>query len=667
MNLTVTARIAGGSGLVIVLLIALTFTGLSGVSSIDEGLTAVTDKSTPMLIAGSENVSSLLKATVEVNRFHQSRVTSELTDFEANYQSLMKSNKSSGQSLALAAQQYPEVLSSLDESKKAIAQFSELVPQVFEKHRRDLSLGDNVSGMRGEFEDVADELDSLLYDFSEDLGSGDTASVLQSMSNMVREATVTVTDVLVSTDPTVVDSAIRDITALVKDFDGKFSQVKGNSQATNNDYYADTEAAINKFRKLTNDSGNILETYALQLDIRAQAKQQLVESDVSATDAQAHLNNVFSKVKGLTQSIKEDAGDKVSSSRTLLISFAVIAILVAAGVNYWVLQSVTSPLNEVLRVITKLSKGDLTEKVEVHSEDELGKLSNGFNDLIDALRSMLKEIGSSSEQLSASAEQTAAISSQSSQNINYQKEQTDMIATAMTEMTATVDEVANSANNTLLEVQKANKETVDGQSVVQDSISTINKLASEIESAAVVIDKLDQYSTNIGAVLDVIRGIADQTNLLALNAAIEAARAGEQGRGFAVVADEVRTLASKTQESTSEIQEMIERLQTGTREAVTVMESSRSEAQNSVEQTATAGETLGKITQAVSVINDMSTHIASAAEEQSSVSQEMHQNVSSISEMADSTAQGASENLEASQELARLAEHMQKLVSRFKY
>ena len=667
MNLTVTARIAGGSGLVIVLLIALAFTGLSGVSSIDEGLTAVTDKSTPMLISGSENVSSLLKATVEVNRFHQSRVASELADYEANYQNLMKKNTTSGNSLAEAAEEYPEVLSSLSESKKAVAKFSEIVPQLFEKHRKDLSLGGRVNSMRGEFEDVADELDSLLYDFSEDLGSGEASNLLRSMSNMVREATVTITDVLVSSDPGVVDSAIRDITALVKDFEGKFSQVKGNATATSNDYYADTQAAINKFKKLTSDSGNILDTYAQQLSVRAQAKQQLDDSDAVATEAQAHLNNVFTKVKALTRSIKEDAGDKVSSSRTLLISFAVIAILVAAGVNYWVLQSVTSPLNEVLRVINKLSKGDLTEKVEVYSEDELGKLSNGFNDLIDALRSMLKEIGSSSEQLSASAEQTAAISSQSSQNINYQKEQTDMIATAMTEMTATVDEVANSANNTLLEVQKANKETVDGQSVVQDSINTINKLASEIESAAVVIDKLDQYSTNIGAVLDVIRGIADQTNLLALNAAIEAARAGEQGRGFAVVADEVRTLASKTQESTSEIQEMIERLQTGTREAVNVMESSRRGAQNSVEQTATAGETLEKITQAVSVINDMSTHIASAAEEQSSVSQEMHQNVSSISEMADSTAQGAAENLEASQELARLAEHMQKLVGKFKY
>ena len=575
MNLTVTARIAGGSGLVILLLVALSFTGLSGVSSIEEGLNSVTDESTPMLISGSENLSSLLKASMQVNRFHQSQSLSELGGFETSYNSHMEANQSSGNSLSAAAQQYPEVLSSLRSSDQNIKQFAQIVPQVFDAHRRDLTLGETVVRLRGDFEDTADELDSYLYDFSDDLGEGNISSVLQSMSNMIREATVTVTDVLVTDNLSALDSAIKDINALVSDLDSKFAEVQADSSATNNEYYADTHASITKFKQLTVESGNILSTYQQQLNVRAQSLQLLTQSDTVATEAQSHLNNVFSKVKGLTQSIKESASDKVSSSRTWLLSFAVIAILVAVGVNYWVLQTITSPLNEVLRVINKVSDGDLTEKAEVYSQDELGKLSMGFNGLIDALSSMLKEIGASSQQLSSSAEQTTTISSESNQNISHQKEQTDMIATAMTEMTATVDDVANSANNTLLEVQKANSEAVDGQRVVQDSIDTINRLAGEIERAAAVTDKLDQYSTNIGAVLDVIRGIADQTNLLALNAAIEAARAGEQGRGFAVVADEVRTLASKTQESTSEIQEMIERLQTGTREAVAVMKSSR--------------------------------------------------------------------------------------------
>ena len=236
----------------------------------------------------------------------------------------------------------------------------------------------------------------------------------------------------------------------------------------------------------------------------------------------------------------------------------------------------------------------------------------------------------------------------------------------MAEMTATVNEVANSANSTLQEVQGANAETQTGQEIVRQNIATINSLASEIESASGVIYKLNEYSDNIGSVLDVIRGIADQTNLLALNAAIEAARAGEQGRGFAVVADEVRTLASKTQESTSEIQGMIERLQNGTKDAVTVMEKSQDEARISVDQTAKAGKALESITRAVGVINDMSTHIASSAEEQSAVTNEMHENITTISSLADQTAQGSNESLDASQQLAKLAAELKQMVSQFK-
>lgn len=667
MNLTVTARIVGGAGLVMLLLILLSFFGLRGISSIEDGLNSVTDKSTPMLISGSENLSSLLEATVAVGQYHKSSMLADLGDIESSYQTSMQQNETSAGALKLAAQDYPAVLSSLNSSQENIESFKQVVPQMFSAHKNDLSLGERIDNMRGDFEDVADELDTYLFDFSDDIGGGSTADTLQSMSNMIREATVTVTDTLISDDRNTLNSAIRDIASLVEDLDSSFASVQQDSSATNNEYYSDTLASLTKFKQLTTSGENILSIYQQQLDERQKAEGLLTQSSQIATEAKSHLRAVFTKVKGLTQNIKDDAADKVSTSRTLLIVIAVIAIAFAVGINLWVVRSITGPLNEVLRVIGKVADGDLTDKAQVFRKDELGKLSYGFNALIDALSSMLKEIGSSSQQLSASAEQTTEISRQGNDNINHQKEQTEMIATAMTEMTATVDEVANSASNTLLEVQKANDEAIDGKRVVQDSIETINRLAEEIEQAAQVTDKLDQYSTNIGAVLDVIRGIADQTNLLALNAAIEAARAGEQGRGFAVVADEVRTLASKTQESTSEIQEMIERLQDGTREAVAVMKSSRNEAHNSVEKTAVAGESLNKITEAVNVINDMSTHIASAAEEQSSVSLEMNQNVTSISEMADKTAQGSSENLAASQELARLAEHLQILIAKFKY
>lgn len=667
MNLTVTARIAGGAGLVILLLAVLVFNGLSGVNSINEGLTKVTERSTPMVVEESYIAQSLLQAAAEVNFYHQTLETAKLPSIQTKYQEQQKSNQSSRNRFATLAEDYDDISIALAKSETLVKSYFELVPGSFTEHQKDIQLRGEIDEKRIEFEDVADELDSFLFDFSDDVSSKTIADILRSLSTMVREATITVTDVLAISERDQVQVAVNDINSLITDFDNKFKQVSDSSTARSNEFYDDTFEAITRFKNIVVGDSNIMELLQEQLDAKHQAKNLLVESGQLSTAALLQLKQVSNHVKDLTSSIKKEAEENVSSSKTTLIGVAIVAIIVAIGINSWILQSIRSPLAEVLRVMSLVSDGDLRQNVNVHSSDEIGKLSEGFNQLINQLSSMLNEITSSSQQLSAAAEETSAISSESHTNINHQKEQTDMIATAMTEMTATVDEVASSASNTLKEVQKADQEASAGQKVVQHNITTINGLADEIQVAAQVIDKLDQYSTNIGAVLDVIRGIADQTNLLALNAAIEAARAGEQGRGFAVVADEVRTLASKTQESTSEIQEMIERLQSGTQEAVKVMKTSTQEAQNSVSETAKAGESLAKITDAVSVINDMSSHIASAADEQSSVSREMHENVLTISQAADQTAQGASENLAASQEMAKLAEHLQKLVGRFQF
>ncbi|MEP1740753.1 MAG: methyl-accepting chemotaxis protein [Kangiellaceae bacterium] len=667
MNLTVTARIAGGAGLVIILLGLLVFSGLSGVSNINEGLGEVTEKSTPMLIEQGEIVQSLLQAAAQVNFYHQTDDAGKLEVIGSQYQAQIDKNKAARDRLSFLAEGFPQISAPLVQSSETLQQYLELVPKSFDSHKKDLELRDLISGKRGDFEDVADELGSMLSDLADEISNNQTKSTLRSMSSMIEEATITITDALAFKRSEQVQTAVNDISSLWEDFSKKFQTVQADSSATSNEYYEQSQEAIQNFAELINGNENILKLLEQQLLSKEAANNQLVESGQVSTEVLNRLRKVSNAVKDRTASIKEEAKDNVSSSRMFIITFALVAIIVAIGINWWVLQSIRSPLTEMLRVMAKVSDGDLRENVEVKSQDEIGKLSEGFNQLINQLSSMLNEISASSQQLSAAAEETSAISSESHANINKQKEQTDMIATAMTEMTATVDEVASSATNTSKEVSNADREAIEGQKIVQNNIETINGLAQEIQKAAEVIDKLDTYSTNIGTVLDVIRGIADQTNLLALNAAIEAARAGEQGRGFAVVADEVRTLASKTQESTSEIQEMIERLQSGTLEAVKVMKTSTHEAQNSVAETAKAGESLSKITDAVSVINDMSSHIASAADEQSAVSREMHENVLSISQAADQTAQGASENLAASQEMATLAENLQRLVGRFQF
>ncbi|MBV1909857.1 MAG: methyl-accepting chemotaxis protein [Kangiellaceae bacterium] len=667
MNLTVTARIAGGAGLVILLLALLVFSSLSGVNSINDGLVEVTEKSTPMLVEQGEIVQSLLQASAEVNFYHQTAESANLATVASQYEAQIKKNQKARVRLTSLAEDFSEVSAPLLKSQESLQEYLDIVPKSFEAHKQDLNLRSAIQNKRGDFEDMADELGSMLSDFSDEVSNQQASSALGSMSSMIEEATITVMDALVFTSSSQVESAVSDLNSLFADFDSKFGTVRNDSEATRNEYFSSSQEATLTFKDLVNGNQGILRMLEQQLLAKESANALLLETGQISTQVLSNLKKVSDSVNQLTASIKAEANENVSSSRTLILVFAVIAIVVAIGINVWVLQSIRSPLTEVLRVMEKVSDGDLRENVVVHSTDEIGKLSEGFNQLINQLSGMLNEISASSQQLSAAAEQTSAISSESHANINKQKEQTDMIATAMTEMTATVDEVASSATNTSKEVNNADRDAIEGQKIVQNNIATINGLAQEIQNAAQVIDKLDQYSTNIGTVLDVIRGIADQTNLLALNAAIEAARAGEQGRGFAVVADEVRTLASKTQESTSEIQEMIERLQSGTMEAVKVMKTSTQEAQNSVDETAKAGVSLSKIAEAVSVINDMSSHIASAADEQSTVSREMHENILSISHSADQTAQGASENLAASQEMAKLAENLQHLVGRFQF
>jgi methyl-accepting chemotaxis protein len=275
------------------------------------------------------------------------------------------------------------------------------------------------------------------------------------------------------------------------------------------------------------------------------------------------------------------------------------------------------------------------------------------------------EILANVSRLAASAEKLSRITEHSKQGATRQNAGTEQVASAMNEMSSTVQEVARNAANAAQAALEADKEAKTGQEVVKGAIGSIHTLATEVQKTSHVILKLKDDSMSIGAVLDVIRGIAEQTNLLALNAAIEAARAGEQGRGFAVVADEVRSLATRTQQSTQEIQEMIERLQLGTNEAVSAMEQGRAKAEASVEQAAKVGDSLESITRMVHQIRDMNAHIAHAAEEQSVTAEEINRNVLNISEVSSKTMDGAEQTAEASEELARLAGNLQEIVGRF--
>ena len=356
-------------------------------------------------------------------------------------------------------------------------------------------------------------------------------------------------------------------------------------------------------------------------------------------------------------------------SNILWTAFGVILamLIIAVAASGFFAHNLTKPLIQLKNTVVKIQQqSDLTRRVELSSKDEIGDMSISLNGMLDKFQNIVQQVTGSTTQLASAAEEMSTVTIQTSHGIQEQQSQTDQLATAMNEMAATVQEVAKHAKEAAKAASTANDESTNGRQIVSNAVNTINTLAGAITSSAEAIQRVEADSDRIGTVLDVIRGIAEQTNLLALNAAIEAARAGEQGRGFAVVADEVRTLASRTQESTQEIQTMIESLQAGSKEAVQLMEQSHEQAHSGVEQTTKAGDALTAIADEVARINDMNTQIASAAEEQSTVAEEINRNVVTINQVGDESAQGAEQTARASKNLASLATDLQQMVAQFK-
>ena len=363
------------------------------------------------------------------------------------------------------------------------------------------------------------------------------------------------------------------------------------------------------------------------------------------------------------------AAKSALAKRINIISLILTAIMVAIAVVVGTLFAtrITKPLIKASRTMRMIEQSsDLTMRIDVNSNDEIGSMTTAMNHMLEKFRSSMEKVSASTTMLATASEEMSAITQQTSTNVNQQFSEIDQVATAINEMTATVQEVARNATSAAQAAVRANQHSTEGKRVVETTMESISDLSNELQNVTNVINTLSKNSEDIGTVIDVIKGIAEQTNLLALNAAIEAARAGEQGRGFAVVADEVRTLASRTQKSTGEIESMIEHLQKAAQQAVAAVNTSRDKSQQSVEHAASAGDSLSTITQSVTEINDMNTLIASAAEEQSAVTEDINKNIVTIRVAAEQTTQGAEQTTVSSEELSQLAAELQELVVQFK-
>jgi methyl-accepting chemotaxis protein len=348
----------------------------------------------------------------------------------------------------------------------------------------------------------------------------------------------------------------------------------------------------------------------------------------------------------------------------------VIFIILFSGV-YWMMAHYIGRFGDkramtLVEALQNIKKGDLSQKVVIPGKSDFSWMAYELNSARKNVANLVHTLIGGVEQLNQATQNMQSISQETVDGVFKQQSETTQVATAMNEMTASVQEVARTASNAAEAARNADNEAKAGKSVVMETMHSIEMLASEVEKAANQLTSLESDISNIGAIVDVIRGITEQTNLLALNAAIEAARAGEHGRGFAVVADEVRTLAARTQDSTHEIEEMVERLQQGAEAAVKVMNEGRERARDSVEKASSAGVALDTITDMITTMDEMSSQISSAANEQSSVAEDINRGIVNISQVAEHTAEGARGSSVAVETLSSLSSQLQDASSKFK-
>ncbi|MDG9758457.1 methyl-accepting chemotaxis protein [Pseudomonas sediminis] len=403
-------------------------------------------------------------------------------------------------------------------------------------------------------------------------------------------------------------------------------------------------------------------------DPNAASRLSFADSEAQFEEARTAIDKLGELEDNAANAVGTEAiarGESLAWQQGLIIAIGLLVCLVLV-VGFPLL--VTRPLHNLLHRIEQIADGDgdLRVRLDVLSKDELGQLSHAFNRFLDKLQPLIKEVGRVTDEVADSAKSLADLAAANDRLISSEHAAVDQVSTAATEMSVAVHEVARNAQNAADAARNAEQQSREGAQVVGATIHSIRQLAQEVESASDTIQTLEQETANIGAVLAVIKGIAEQTNLLALNAAIEAARAGEQGRGFAVVADEVRALAARTQESTKDIQQMIERLQAGVQNAVKATHSGSARARQSVEQAAGVDQALSVTGDSVQRINDMAAQIATACEEQSSVTEEIARNISDIRDLSNEAAQTSEQSTRASQHLSELSHGLAQLVGRFR-
>ena len=669
-NSSIRNRILFGFGLILAILLIVSLSTLSRFVNLSNGISDVTEEIQPVVIT-AQNLETTLEAVGRTLGFYlltknheykeayfsyldkAAQLASELNAYAfvqnndsyraevdsvlADLQKLSVYKDRMVKLMASDVENIPALKISVERSNPRAQQIQAMISQMISSDYEE----DNPAGKRDEFRQT---LYDLRYYNSQLLGELRTFLAFRADVNIQNM------------------QSVKDVMAI------KFKIITNNSDL----YTFEQEEVIEKLLKSYTDfSQDLDEIIKVHGSEKYRTDIYLVKTEIGplVSDMEETLDILVNELKEVIHSTSADLQEEADNASLQVLIGMIIGVVVSLLVAFFMSRMITHPINEAVHAMEDLAEGegDLTRRLDEQGKSEIALMAKGFNSFASKVQALVSQVAGSVENLSNVVSDVSNIVDQTQVGSQTQRQQTEQVATAITEMTATVQEVASNANLAADSAQQADENAKSGQQIVGETVSSISSLAGEIETGANVINKLSQDAESIGSVLDVIKGIAEQTNLLALNAAIEAARAGEQGRGFAVVADEVRTLASRTQESTTEIESMIASLQEQARSAVKAITQGQEKAAASVEYASSAGKALNDITDSVATITNMNIQIATASEEQSAVAEEINQNVVNISHVADENAQASNQLATSSQDLAQLAAELQSLVSHFKY
>ena len=669
MKLTVALRIIGGFGVISLLLLVIGITSYKSLDSINTSTTQVNEISIPALENSAVLQSEFVKMSkVSLQAFYATEVK-QVKDLETQFGAEQALYDTAAKALQTVVAEEETLANSFKDVSAAYSEFTPISKKLFAELSKSLTLRDQIASQLSDVELNSDDSASLLLDFS------DVREVARRFPQASKAATEletglntlvsVVVDLTRTTSATTADTISNEVTSRLEGVSQQMNTIKTEA-GSSVEMVADLDEKITAINELLAGDKGILTLKKQMLAASAEAQKLLAQAETHNKTALDNLNQLLSRARTVAGEIQAEAASDVSGAITTIFLVVLISIGLAVGIAMLTVRSITIPLSKVNEILGVVASGDLTKRLDDSSHDEFGDLARNCNQVITNLRQLIQGIISRSTQLAAASEQTSAITVETTTAIREQKSQVTQAATATTEMSSTSQGVMQSSNDALAEIKNADSEAERVKVISENNKQTILQLSKEVDQASTVINKLHKDSASIGSILDVIRGIAEQTNLLALNAAIEAARAGEQGRGFAVVADEVRSLASKTQASTQEIQAMIQVLQTGAHAAVEAMNKGKKQAENCVTQTEVAAQALESITNAVHLAHDMSEQISHAAKEQNQVSNEISHLLESIVTIAEQTASGAEQTSQSSHEVARLAEELRQSVDQFK-